>query len=515
LVTIFVKQGTSEHFFSTSHLAKGIRGRSARGVAVTGLAQVVKFTLRFASTALLARLLTPAEYGLVGMTALVVGFAGIFRDSGLASAAIQREHLKPEAASTLFWINVGLGGLLTLILILIAPVVAWFYGDDRLIQVTAALAWTFAISGVMVQHQALLRRQMRFKALAVIEITSLVAGILVAYVMARMGFGYWSLVAMSVSSAVVNVVGVWIAVPWMPSRPRWCPEVGDMVSYGHDVLSVNVMTYFSRNMDNILIAWCWGAVSLGLYEKAYALLLLPIKQINSPMGAVAIPAMARIRSDRVELKRYFLALHHLMACLSVPAIVGIAIFADQVVRLWLGPKWLECAPIFRALSAGALIGAVSSPTGWLLLALGLSRRHRNASFVTVPLVILSFAYGLPYGPVGVAVGYSIMLCLILVPSWAWALHGTGIRVRDMFASMGTPLVSSMVAGAAAVAILAYAPANWGEPYRALLAAGAFGLIYAVMLLGVFRERVLLLKIWHALRSGSRPAVKPEPAGKPA
>ena len=256
-----VRQGSllpRDRVFYTDDLEKDLNSRSVRGGAATVAAQVASFVLRIISTAFLARLLTPEDYGLVAMTVVVTGFAGLFSDAGLTWATVQREEISHEQVSMLFWINAALGCLITLVLVAISPAVAMLYGEPRLLLVTCGLGVTFLLGGLGVQHRALLRRWMRFNTLAIIDVISTFVGIITALVMAYEGFRYWSLVGMALVQALVSVVSAWLVMPWRPGAPRRKSGVGSMVRFGVDILLFNTVNYFSRNADNMLIGWYWA-----------------------------------------------------------------------------------------------------------------------------------------------------------------------------------------------------------------------------------------------------------------
>ena len=480
-----------------------------RGGSVTAVAQIAKFGLRFGSTAVLARLLTPEDYGLIAMTALVIGFVGVINDAGLSSSVIQRRVLSHAQVSTIFWINVLLGLVLAVAVAASGKWVAWFFGEPRLVGVVMAMSVSFVFSGLSVQHTALLRRNMRFRVLAVIEIVSLVVGILVAVVMALFGSRYWSLVGMTVASSLTNLVCVWVACSWRPGLPRRGAGVRSMLKFGADILVFNSVNFFSRNGDNLLIGWYWGAGSLGLYDKAYSLLLMPVQQINAPIAAVAVPALARCQSKLDELKQYYLSMYRVIASLSIPVIFAVALFAPEIVLLWLGPKWAECAELFQLLAPAALIGALLNPSGWLLIALGKTKRYRNLGIAGSILVVVSFVLGLPYGTHGVALAYSIQSVVLFVPIWGVVLRGTGIELRVFLANIWHPVASSVVAALSAGATKVLLPAAMSDLLVAVLGGTVFGLVYAIVLLVFFEEIGLLNKIVRELRA---PTKKPKGQG---
>ena len=315
--------------FGTDHLLADLKGRSVRGGAVTLTSQAMKFVLQMGSTVVLARLLLPSDFGLIAMVTAVTGFVAMFKDAGLSMATVQREDITHDQVSTLFWINVALSVAVMLVVAALAPAIAAFYSEPRLLWVSLALAGTVLFGGFTVQHQALLRRQMRFKALAVVEVVSMTGGIAVAIAMALMEFGYWSLVGMVAGTAVVNAVLVWVLCDWRPGRPKRGCGVGQMVKFGGGLTGFNFLNYFTRNSDNVIVGFALGSGPLGVYSKAYNLLMLPIRQINAPVGSVMLPALSRLQDDPVRYRRAYLQALSAIAMVGMPLVVCVFVLADE------------------------------------------------------------------------------------------------------------------------------------------------------------------------------------------
>ena len=249
-----------DRYLRTEHLEKDLGRLSVRGGAATVSAQFIRsFVIALASTAILARLLTPEDFGLLAMVAGFTNFLARFKDLGLAMATVQRKEINQGQVSTLFWVNAGLGILVTLLTAAVAPLVAWFYGEPRLVTIMLALAVAFVFGGLMVQHQALLQRQMKFTALAVVQIASTAIGAIAGVVTALFGAGYWALVIMQLVAAVVMALGMWLVCGWRPGRPMRGVGVRSMLAFGGNLTGANLLAYLIRNLDNILIGWCWGA----------------------------------------------------------------------------------------------------------------------------------------------------------------------------------------------------------------------------------------------------------------
>lgn len=491
---------TREQLFDSSNLNKNLKNRSVKGAAFTGFSQAAKIVIRIIGTGILARMLSPEDYGLVAMTVVITGFVSMFKDLGLSMATVQRDDINHQQVSTLFWINVALGGGLAVLVVFCSPLIAAFYDDQRLIGITIALAFTFFLGGFVLQPRALLKRHMAFKTLTIIEISAQLGGLICGVVMAKMGFGYWALVGQTFGAMLTETVAVWIAMPWIPSRPRRGNGVRSMVKFGTDIVIFNTVNYFARQMDNLLIGWYWGPEALAFYNKAYTLLLMPVKQINAPLVAVSAPALSRTQHQPAKFNSYFLKSIQLVSSVTIPLVFFVCIFADQVVYLWLGSDWMQSADLFRLLTVAAAVGAVSNPMGSLLLPLGLSARYKRIGFVNSGLIVCAFVVGLPFGAEGVAVAYSSASLLMLGPIWWFATRGTPVSFRNIFSTLTPSFTSTAVAAGVALLMLHFGSAVIGQTLiKNLIAVLLYGLVYLTMLLLVFKKLPFFLEIFKELK----------------
>ena len=268
--------------------AKTIRGGLARLCA-----QAASLLLRVGSLMILARLLGPKDFGLVGMVTAFTGVLTWLRDFGLSSAAVQRMHITEEQISTLFWVNIAIGGLLGLLAIAMGPAIAAFYNKPQLFWVTTVLATGFLFNSAGVQHSALLQRQMHFTVLAVISVISSIIGIAVGIGGAIAGYGYWALVAMTVTQPLVATIGFWIATGWVPGMPRRRAGVRSMLHFGGTLTLNGLVAYIAYNADKVMIGRFWGVDAIGIYGRAFQLITIPTENMNSAVGEVAFSALAR------------------------------------------------------------------------------------------------------------------------------------------------------------------------------------------------------------------------------
>lgn len=494
--------------FAPIDVSKNLRKNSVRGASYMSMARIGGLVLRIGSTGVLARMITQSDFGLIGMTAVFTNFLAIFMDVGLSQATIQRPKVNHRQISTLFWINVALAVMIAAVFAGAAPLIAMFYKTPLLVTIIPVLALSFIFGGLGLQHSALLTRNMRYSLLSIAEIGSSASGVAVAVVMAKMGMGYWALVGLALAPAIVKTAILWMALRWVPSLPSRGTGVRSMLRFGGDVLGFNVVNYFSRQAGSLLIGRYCGANPLALYDRANSLLLMPLGQINGPLGAVSIPALSRLQNEPERFARYYLNAILLICALCIPVVAGLTLFSDQVVLLWLGKKWMNTAEIFRLLGAAALIGGISNPAGWLLIALGDTKRYRTMGIVNSLIIVAAFIAGTFLGPKedgqqgslrGVAIAYSLAMVLNFIPYWAWSLKGTPVKLGQVLRTMMVPTLSCIPACLAAWGIMHFFQTNvdtltTGKLAEKMVAwapvAGAglaFGLIYVGMLLFGFKK----------------------------
>lgn len=431
---------------------KDLKHKVIRGGFAKALAQGANLVVRMGSLMILARLLAPRDFGLVGMVTAFTGVLNLFRDFGLSTATVQRGHVTEDQVSTLFWINMLVGVVLALILAGMAPFVAVFYHEPRLVWVSVVLATSFIFNAAGVQQTALLERQMRFTALARIDIIALVVSTAIGIALAALGFGYWALVAASILPSFVSTACLWVASKWIPVWPRSLDGVHPLLRFGGAFTLINLIVYVGYNLEKVLLGRYWGANALGLYGRAYQLVNLPTENLNSAFWGVAFSGLSRVREEPERFRKYFLRGYSLVLAITIPMTIGAALFAHDMIFVLLGPKWNDVAGIFRLLAPTILIFALINPLAWLTFSLGMIGRNLKIVLVLAPLVITGYVIGLPYGPRGVAIGYSALMTVWCIPHIAWCVHGTVISLRDILVAASRPFLSGIVAGGLALGV---------------------------------------------------------------
>jgi PST family polysaccharide transporter len=488
--------------FRTDHLNNDLGGRSARGGVVTFASQGFKFFTGMAATVILARLLTPQDYGLIGMVAIVINFASMFQYLGLSTATVKWAQLNHQQVSTLFWLNMALSTAIMLMTAASGPLLAWFYGDPRLTWITLGYAISIIFTGLFIQHEAVLSRQMRFTTLAIIDISSLLAGVAAALVAAWYGAGYWALVLSQLVATSARVVGTWTACSWRPGLPVRGSGVRSIVSYGGSLTGFNFINFFSRNIDNALIGRYWGAYQLGLYAKAYQMLLLPMEQINAPIAAVAMPALSRLADSPERYRKAYLNVVEKIAMISMPGIAFMIATSDWLVSLLLGSQWHQAGRIFMLLGVAAIVQPVTRTALWMFTTQGRTLELFKWGGIGGGIAVVAIVAGLPWGATGVAASYAVADLCISTPILLWYVGRKGpVCTTDIYRTIG-PSICAAVCTLGLLFVLR----PWLELFplfvrlvpAALLALGVSLLVFRVLPAGrlalrSFAEMILLMK----------------------
>jgi O-antigen/teichoic acid export membrane protein len=435
------------------------------------------------------------------MVAVVTGFYGLFTSAGLSSATIQRETITDAQMSTLFWVNMLIGAGLCALCLATGPVLVAVFHEPRLTGVTAAMAAGFLVNAAGVQHVTLLQRQLRFVTLTSLEVLAQVAILATGVALAVAGFGYWALVASTLAGPAVLTVLAWTTTRWVPGRPHRDAGILSMLRFGGVVTIQSVLNYGAQNIDKVLLGRFRGAGTLGIYGRAYQLAAMPMANLSAAVGWVAFSALSRLQDDRPRFRTYFLKGYTVVISLVVPILVFAAVFADDTVRVVLGPQWTAVSLIFQLLAPAALVLTfIEGPTFWLLHSLGMVGRSLRITCAFTGVTLVACIAGIPQGATGIASAYSIALSLWLVPCLAWCVHGTPVHLSDLLQTTWRPLLGSAVASVVAFV----AVNNFSQPIIRLLLGGVLmSCGYFAIVWFIFRQRDFYLGLVKDLRLISR------------
>jgi PST family polysaccharide transporter len=425
--------------------------RAARGAFVTVGGQGIRMVLQIVTITILARLLTPDDYGLLAMVVVIIGVGEMVRDFGLSTAAIRAPTLSGAERSQLFWINTGIGLGLGLLVAAGAELVARLYDQPELVEITRALAVTFVVNGAATQYRADLTRRMRFRALAITDVVTPAVALTVAVAVALAGGGYWALVAQYLAQAVVGLVAVVVATRWLPSLPSRGVPVRHFFVYGGNLLGAQLIGYLGKNIDTFVIGVRFGPQQLGFYNRAWTLLMTPLVQVRAPTTTVALPVLSKVRDDPARLAR-FLCKGQLV--LAYPVTLGLAVVigtADPLIHVLLGPDWPEVATILRPLAVAGAFQTIAYVSYWVYLSRGLTPQLLRYSMAETAIRVAGVLVGAMWGVVGVAAGYAAAAVILWPLSFLWLVRLTPLPLRELFTDAARVLAAGATAWAAAAA----------------------------------------------------------------
>jgi len=428
-----------------------LKRRSVRGAAVTFAAQATRSVLQLGSQIVLAHLLAPAAFGLVAMVAPILNLVQVFNALGLTQATVQRAEITHGELSALFWINVVISACLAMAMALAAPLIAWAYGEPRLELVTICSASLLVLSGVSAQQIALMNRRMQFGPLAVIDIACLSVAVVVGIGAAWLGFGYWSLVLMQAANSLTVMVLAWAQSDWRPSRPRRQAGVGALLRFGGHLTAYNILGYIENNLSNILIGSFSGPVALGLYDRAFKLVIVPWWQVSLPIDRVAVALLSRLRTAEVHYIQAHQRMLQGLLLVAGPGLLWAALFSEQLVPILLGRDWSNAAPIVAALSLGAILMPFGACAYWLFVSQGRAREQFRYGCISAAAIIASMLLGIHWGPVGIARSYAGFAVVIQGALLLGATRKGPVTLRGVLLGVYPIMLGLLIAGIAVTA----------------------------------------------------------------
>ena len=392
----------------------------------------------------LARLLVPEDFGLVASVGPIVAFVALFQNLGLQQAVVQRPEMTDAELNRMFWIMAAVGLACSVAVVLVSPAVAWFYGDPRMRDITIAAGLPLLLGSISGLPLSLLNRHLRFGRLAAIDVANALFGFLAAAVAAWCGLGYWSLLIGSAVSAAVSLAVAWWWSRWTPGRPDFAID-RDIMSFGANLTGFNLVNFFARNLDNILIGKYSGAVELGFYDRAYKLLLFPIQNIITPLSRVMIPLLSRIQDDKPRFRDLYLQTLWVLAFVTIPGVAALICTSEQVVAILFGRSGRRS----RRSSCGWGWPAWSSRSATRRDGCSSARARPGpcsaGACTAAATTIAAFIVGLPWGATGVAAAYAISGYVLRIPVLAVLMQRTGpVSAYDFLLPQILFMISSFV-----------------------------------------------------------------------
>jgi O-antigen/teichoic acid export membrane protein len=409
-----------------------LRTKAVRGGSMMVTARLANNLIQISSTMILARLLTPDDFGIVAMVSAFslllynVGF------NGFTEAIIQAEKIDHNKISNLFWIGLAVSSGLAVIFAICSPLLATFFNEPRLIGIALAFSGGFIFSALATEHLALIMRKMEFSKIVVNDIVSVVISTAMAIAMAIGGYGYWAIVARQLVLPITATALAWVQCPWRPGRPVRKAGTRPMIRFAISTFGNFATNYFGRNLDKILLGWKWGSKELGNYDRAYRLYSLPADQMISPLSSVALATLSRLKMDKDMYRRYFFKSLSLIAFVGMFVSVLLTLTGQDIIIMLLGKQWLKAGEIFSAFGPSIGMTLIYGTHGWLHLSLGTPGRWFKWGIMALVISATMFGIALPYKGLGIAIAYGLSFFVLTGPAMQYAGKPMGIKAKDIW-----------------------------------------------------------------------------------
>jgi len=436
----------------------GLRRVAVRSAGVTILGQGTSFVVQLVSTMVLARLLTPSDFGVVTMVttfSLVVQSFGL---NGFTEFIMQYGELNHALTSNLFWMETGIGLLLSLVFAAAAPFLELFYHNPTVAQVTLGLSPAIFIGCLAWIHLGLLQRAMLFRTRVIIMLFAQVAQVTASIALAIAGWHFWALIGGTIVQTIVMSSGAWLACRWVPSLPGRVDATGAGLKFALSVYSRYAFNYATRNIDNLLVGWKYGAQTMGFYKKAYDMFVMAECQLIAPIGAVAVSSLSRVSQDRKQFHHYFLSAVSVLAFIGMGVGADIALIGGDTIRILLGPGWERAGQIFSLFGPGIGVMMLYSTQGWIHLSIGRPDRWFRWGLIEFACTASLFVFALHWGPSGIALAWTASYFLLMFPGFWYAGRPIGLTVGRVFSVIWKFLAVSALAGYATALIIRAVPA---------------------------------------------------------
>jgi len=432
------------------------------GVKWASVSRFGRLGMQFITTVVLARLLSPSDFGLMGMTLVVIGFVDIFKDLGTAAAVIHRKDLSEELCSSVYWVNVAFGLCAMAAIYLLSPFVAQFYNEPRVSAILKTLSLTFFISGLATVHLALLERKLAFNTIAKIEISASAAGSLLGIGSALSGAGVWSLVFQSLTVVLVTTLLLIAVSKWKPGLIfRWS-EVRSIGNYSLNLTGFNIFNYFARNADYLLIGKFLGAQSLGYYTLAYNIMLFPLQNISHIIGRVIFPYYSSIQHDNAGFRDAFLKVAGAISLVTFPMMFGIVTVAEPFIQTLFGPQWAPVVLLLKILALVGLIQSIGTTVGAIYQAKGRTDWLFRWGIASGTFMVLALAIGLQWNIVGVAVACAAASSILAYPNFAIPFRLIDLRTAELVKILSKPFLCSALMFVSIIALRTLLPDGFSD-----------------------------------------------------
>lgn len=393
---------------------KNLKMKATSGVFWNGLSQFSTQGFQLVVIMILARLLTPEDFGIVGLATLFTGLVGVANELGLSAAIIQRKDIEELHLSTSFWANIIMGLTLFVIFFLVSPLIAGFFKEDTLRPILIVSSVGLVIGSFGIIHKALLEKGLDFKKAGIVDICAAFISGTVSILLAINGFGVWSIVFGSIASSIVSVVILWRMNKWRPSFKFSFAHFRDLFRFGGNVMGSKFVGYIAMRIDYIVVGKMLGTAPLGYYSLARNLTSFPVQKISWTVMRVAFPIFSAIQDNANALKYGYLKTIRYVSLATFPMLAGMFIVAPEFVPIFYGEKWSPVIILLQILSIEAAFVSIGTMTNIVQYAKGRSDIQFKWQVYTTVTLPIAIVVGTKYGVVGAAVMLTIMMAIYIL-----------------------------------------------------------------------------------------------------
>lgn len=438
-------------------------------------------------TFILARLITPSEFGLIGMIAVFTGFAKIFVDFGFSNALIQKAGISQRDINTVFSFNLMSGAALSLLFFSFAHLIADFYDEPLLEKITKIYSPIFFISALSGVNQALVVKSLNFKLNTFISISTTIISSITAIILGLYGFGVWSILAKIIVEQILTTMLMMVYHPVNQKPYFHYSSFKGLSKNGFNMAGDSIINYWSRNADNLIIGKFLGDGPLGIYTKSYAIMMLPLRNISRVIGKVMFPSFSLLQDDISQIRNIYLKTTRVIAYMTFPLMMGLAILAEPFVLTTFGPNWTEMIPIIQVLSGIGALQSVFTLNGVIFNSLGKAEISFRISIIRSITNIAAFIVGLKLGGlVGLAIGYAVVTTLSVIPTFYIAGKQINVSIIKMAKNLSRSAFASIFMGIVVFVVHFYISRYDLGPFFNLIIPAAFGGIFYILIGYLFK-----------------------------
>lgn len=414
------------------------------GLKWNSAGQIIIQTITFIGSIALARLLSPDDFGTVAMITVISNFSGILLDAGFSTALIQKKNITRHLTASVFWLNFSLSILFALLLIGFAPAISKFYDEPLLIKLCYIISLTFILGSLAQIPRVLLTRQMDFKTISLGRIYASIFAYSIAIFMAYYGFGIWSLVAQIMIGSTFIPVYFWLRTRWIPTLEFSFSSIKGISSFSLNTFFNSMLEYWAQNLDALLIGRKFGSVDMGIYNRSFSSVLLPVRTIATSINGVLFPKYSQLQDDKLRFQKLYLKTLRLQAFFVFPLMGALSLLSEPIILLLFGEQWSAMIPIVRLFSLLGILSTTFAANDTSVSALGRADLLFRIGLIEKGILIGGTLVGLKYGIIGLAYAKVCAALIISIPKYWLFTHVTKITLKTQLSQYTKIAFSTLI-----------------------------------------------------------------------